>query len=215
MPKMSGAELGFVIGLVSGTLTLLDTIAKVINATRDESPPKTIHNVAQKVFLMQETLRAVESRMAAGFSDDERHIVLKPAIQNCQAKLHNLQRILSRSAPQPCASPVRRLVGMLHTYGQARRVKSLAQSVLEDVQLIAQRQAALGGVTEKQIGEVVAAALIASSSSTSPRETGANNNATISHYGRGSQNVCHGPMHQIVALGLGDVHIAGTQIFRF
>jgi len=211
---MSGAEVGFVIGLVSGTITILESIAKALDTARRGVLPKTIHGVAE-VSLMLETLRAVEKRMATSGLDDEPYTALGPVMQSCRSKLYKLQAILEKSTPQPCAPAARRFVGALQIQSQAHRLEKLIRDILEDVQLIAQRQTALGPLTKVQVREEVAAAVASALPSPLPKQQ-TNSKGTIStiHYGQGVQNVSHGPGHQILSLGSGSVHIAETQIFR-
>ncbi len=155
---MSGAEFSFVIGLVSGTITVLDTLVKAFKAAQHGCAPEAFGEVTERLSLVQETLRAVERRMAESGPDDEPDTNLRPVIQSCRTKVGKLQVILDKSVPQPSASTARRCIVALRAHSRAQSVGKLARAVLEDMQLIAQRQAALGGANERQVRGALAAA---------------------------------------------------------
>lgn len=158
-------------------------------------------------------LGAVERRMADSGPNDEPYTALGLMIQSCRTKACKLQAILEKSIPHPCASTARCFVVALRAHCQAHRVGKLARAVLEDMQLIAQRQAAFRGGM-KHVPDIVPVARATASPSPPHCVMSNPGPALINHYGRGPQNFYHGPGHQIVALGAGNVHMAETQVFN-
>ena len=202
---MSGAELAFVIGVISGTITIVESIVDICGRSRNQDFPEAFCDQAQKLPFIRETLIEIEKRLS-GCSQNESSIdALQQIVQSCHKKLSLLETIFSRNIPEPNASRIGRLVMSVRARRQGSRATQLTKDVLDDVQLLAHRLAAQA-VTERQVPETEAI-IISTSSTTDTR-------LRSIHRGCGRQNTHSISGDQNISLGAGTLYIAEHQIFN-
>jgi hypothetical protein len=104
---MSGAE---VIGLISGTIAIIDETAKVYAAANHASGlPEAFRDIAKRLPLVQETLEAVQKHLNAN-PDEACYQAMKPVLEGCKDKATRLKAIFEKVVPHADASRMDRYV---------------------------------------------------------------------------------------------------------
>lgn len=153
---MSGAEAGLVLGLVSGTITIIDTVIKVYNDVQDaHGIPSTFREITQRLPLIRNTLGMAEAHIVEGSLDEESCRAIEPIIEGCRDKALHLETIFRRVVPQANISSLDRYRIALRALGKGNRVEVLMKGMLADVQLLAGNQAFK--INEVEIGRLVKA----------------------------------------------------------
>lgn len=205
---MSGAE---VIGLVSGILTIIDTISKLYSAIENtHNLPQAFREVGRRLPLIQDTLKIAEERMNRN-DHGTTYAAIRPAVKSCKETAERLKQILQELAPGPDSSRVQRYRLAVRMLGKDSQVEKLMKSILEDVYLLAGNQA-IRAATEAQVGEVLKA--IQYMSNVPPSALYAVRSHTFAHYGTGYQinNTCQGT--QNVNTGHGNQFTAHSMTFE-
>jgi hypothetical protein len=184
---MSGAE---IIGLISGIITILDTVTKLYNNFKDATDlPPAFREVAQKLPLIQDILQTAERHLDDSNPDDESCQAITHIVELCKDKAQRLVAIFQEVSPQPDSSRLERYIRAVKTLGKANRVESLMKGILEDVQLLAENRA-IQGATEAQVGKLVEAIQELSSMPPSVPDEGFPH--TYYNSGSGPQNINRG-----------------------
>ena len=204
---MSGAEVVAAIGIVSGIITIVDSIIKVCNSTKAGNLPPSFRGMARKLPLVQETLRAVEKRLTEHHHDKQTFTSIADVLHNCESDISILDSIFKQSIPQQNTSKLNRIRSIARPHGQRDRVAALAKGMLEDVQLLTQRLT-VQEAAAKHIQDVSARA-----KGRSNGEETANSYYTISHYGSGYQNIHSGSEKQNLVLGSVAQYNRNNQVF--
>ena len=134
---MSGAEACLVIGLISGIITVLDTVAKVSNAVKDESGlPVSFREIDQRLPLIQDILRTAEERLTGCPPDEKSCKALTVPLDGCKKKAVQLENIFQK-AIRPNSSRLGAYHTAMLTVGNGNKVLVLMKGILEDIQLLA------------------------------------------------------------------------------
>jgi PII-like signaling protein len=89
---MSGAEAGFVVGLISGVISIIEATKTVYDAAKDaRGQPEAFRQVATRLPLVIEILRSAEERAQA--LDEMAQETLEHIVKSCKAKAEKLQEI--------------------------------------------------------------------------------------------------------------------------
>ena len=139
---MSGAEFAFVMGILSGTITVVDSIVRIYISAKRNRMPQAFRDAALKIPFFQETLKAMEHQLVeyhisrGGITSD-----VKGILQHCKANVEDLEVKFRRSIPQPCASRIRRIIMSARAHRDGEQVAKLTKWILDDIQLLGQRLA--------------------------------------------------------------------------
>ena len=211
---MSGTEFSLIVGLVSGTITIVDSIVKICSQARKGGLPNGFRDIAQKLPLIRETLRVVEERLTDDIPTDLPRGAIEEFAQDCKNKVTHLELVCSKCISEPCTSRLDRLVTSAKAHLQSAKVVSLTKDLLEHVQLLAQLLA-IQEPSRKQIQEIETAIkkLSPRAYSTGLQHNAAGNYTRIVHLGRGTQNIHSSSGDQNVILGSGIQYIGHEQLF--
>ena len=135
---MSGAEFAFVIGVLSGTITVVDSVFKIYSSARNNTIPQTFRDAALKIPFFKETLKGVEKRMTECHVTQEHTLDVKDIIQNCKGNVGLLEWKIRQGIPRPYASRISRFITSARAHRDSERVMKLTKGILEDIQLLGQ-----------------------------------------------------------------------------
>ena len=194
---MSGAEAALIVGLISGTISIITTTKQVYDAARNQAGlPKAFRVVAERLSIVQVTLGKVEKQR--GRTDEETAAVIK-ILTSCKAKSADLQAIFKEVLPDEGADRLKRYYKAVRTIGKGKYVEDLFSEILTDLQL-------LGGNSVAGLKEAIDALKAVEPSFVS--EGGTNNN-----YGPGPQMIHNGPGDIHSVSGSGSMFVGTTQNF--
>lgn len=92
---MSGAEAAFVIGLISGTISIIEAIKTLYDAAKDtEGQPEAFRQVAARLPLVIKILRS--AREMAQSLDETAQDELEPILESCKTKAEKLEKIFKK-----------------------------------------------------------------------------------------------------------------------
>jgi hypothetical protein len=133
---MSGAEAGFVIGLISGVISIIEAAKTVFDAAEDaKGQPEAFRQVAARLPLVIEILRTAKERALA--LDDTAQEALEPILESCKAKAENLNKIFQKVIRKDDDKWFDRYKKALGTLGKGDKVECLMEGILKDIQLLA------------------------------------------------------------------------------
>jgi hypothetical protein len=139
---MSGAEVGVVVGFISGTITAIDAAKKIYDAVNDaKGLPEDFRAVAQKLPLVNDSLVLIQQKIEETGLDQESCLNMETVIEGCETKAKRLKAIFTRCIPEAKSSTIERYRKAIHAFGNDRKVEVLMKGILEDVQLLAQNSA--------------------------------------------------------------------------
>ncbi|KAI0473868.1 hypothetical protein GGR56DRAFT_676321 [Xylariaceae sp. FL0804] len=188
---MSGAE---VIGLISGTIAIIDAVTKLHSAIKDASGiPSSFRHVARRMPLVKDSLLATQQDIDAG--GDESYAALAGIVESCQEKLVALEEIFRAVTVTPGASGGARMVAAARTLSKARRLEELMKGVAKDVAILAANYS-IKAATSARLRSLVEDMEDAGRGS-------AGTPSSISNYGTGWQSVHTGTGHQNINAGSG------------
>jgi len=148
---MSGFE---IIGIISGIITVLDATTKVYSAATDVSGlPPAFRDVSKRIPLIQDTLRAAETRLNKCDQAEDFYKAMKFTLECCKDKAERLQKIFQTVTPRDGTPRFERYVQATRTLGKGNRVETLMKGILEDVQLLTGNHA-VKAATEAQVKEL-------------------------------------------------------------
>ncbi|KAF3927389.1 hypothetical protein ABW21_db0205276 [Orbilia brochopaga] len=148
---MSGAE---IIGLIAGILGIAEVVGEIYRTAKDaESLPKAFSDVAQRLPLLQNTLKKAEDQLKARNLTTNEEKEIKPIIVACEENAKDLKRIFEAVVPLPGASRTERYCAAARALGKKGRVESLMKGMLERVQDLVNNHT-IRAATEEQIKEL-------------------------------------------------------------
>jgi hypothetical protein len=144
---MSGAEASLVIGLISAIISIIDTTKKVYDAAENVSGlPQAFHEVAQRLPIVQDTLKIAEADVRARNLNKEQSDIKKGILEACKDKATRLEGIFQKVMPAADASRIDRYYKAVRILGKGKAVEDLMKGLLVDMQLLAGNQ--VGGLSE-------------------------------------------------------------------
>ncbi|KLP05331.1 ankyrin 3 [Fusarium fujikuroi] len=175
---MSGIE---VVGLVSGILTILETIGKLSDALKNAKDlPPAFREVADKLPIVRDILQAVEKHLSTS-ADQGADEAIKAVLKHCREKAEKLEKLFKAVEPSEDSSSFKRYALMVRSLGKGNRVEVLSKGMMEDVKLLVQNHAAQAA-TEAQVAKLSEAIRVMSSMEFSLPEEEA---ISQTHYGSG------------------------------
>lgn len=182
---MSGAEIGAVIGLISGIISIIDATKKVYDAAKDKHGLHTaFRDVASKLPLVHDTLKSANTSLRRSDLETTPES-FKTISESCKFKADQLHGVFQKVMPQEGESRLERYYKAVRAIGKGGRVETLMKGILEDLQLLSVNRV-VKLATEQQVKELKEAieavsALEPSVPDEEFRETG----PTFNNYGPG------------------------------
>jgi len=146
---MSGAEAGFIIGLISGVISIIEAAKKVYDAAGDaKGQPEAFRQVAARLPLVIDILRSVEK--SAPELDETTQEAIEPTLKSCKAKAEKLQEIFQKVIRKDNDKWFDRYKKAILTLGKGDKVECLMEGILKDTQVLAGEKL-MGIATEAQV----------------------------------------------------------------
>ena len=198
---MSGAEAGFIVGLVSGVISIIEATKTVYDGVKDvKGQPEIFRQVAARLPLVIKILHSAEERTRT--LDETAQEALEPILESCKAKAENLKKIFQKVIRKDDDKWYDRYKKALSTLGKGDKVECLMEGILKDIQMLACERLK-GTATEielkeieeaiKQMNQMPSSLQEETGSVTQNHQGSSNNNA---NNGRGSQNNGTGDLYQ-------------------
>lgn len=182
-----------VVGLISSIISIIDASMKVYDAFKSASSlPSSLHDVASRLPLIQDTLQIAQE----GMIDVQSDLSLKnmtSCLESCRRKAEKTQSIFSNLAVPDESARVLRFYIAWRATTKAEKVATLSRGISEDLQVLTANHA-IRAAKRSEMKELIAkldsgrtasrVALI----SMSNRGSG----MIITHSGVGDQNISHG-----------------------
>lgn len=146
---MSGAEARFVIGLISGVISIIEATKTAYDAAKDaKGQPEVFRQVAARLPLVIEILYSVEERIHT--LDETVQDALEPIMESCKAKAENLMKIFQKVIRKDDDNWYDRYKKALR---KGDKVECLMEGILKDIQVLACEKLK-GTATETQVKEI-------------------------------------------------------------
>ncbi|CAI6225623.1 unnamed protein product [Periconia digitata] len=134
---MSGAEAGFVIGLISGVISIVEATKIVYDAAKDaQGQPEAFRQVAARLPLVLRILCSARAR-AQTLNEMEQE-ALEPILKSCKAKAEELQevfhKVVRKDEDKWYDRYKKAAVGVL---GKRNKVEDLMGDILKDIHVLA------------------------------------------------------------------------------
>jgi hypothetical protein len=129
---MSGAE---VLGAISACITLVDFSKQLLDAARDANGlPEAFRVVQDQLPLITRTLHNAQDRSRVAKEDDL--VVVGPGLKSCEQQAQKLKEILQKVMTADTDGRLDRYKKLVRTVGKGHRVETIAQHILEQLQLL-------------------------------------------------------------------------------
>ena len=149
---MSGAEAGFVVGLISGVISIIEATKTVYDAAKDaKGQPEAFRQVAARLPLVIEILHSAKARAQA--LDETAEEALEHILKSCKAKAEKLQEIFQKVIRKDDNKWYDRYKKALGTLGKGDKVECLMEGILKDIQVLACERL-MGTATDAQVKEI-------------------------------------------------------------
>jgi hypothetical protein len=149
---MSGAEAGFVVGLISGVISIIEATKTVYDAAKDaKGQPEAFRQVAARLPLVIEILHSAKERTHT--LDETAQEALEPILESCKAKAENLKKIFQKVIRKDDDKWYDRYKKALSTLGKGDKVECLMEGILKDIQVLACKRLK-GTTTKTQVKEI-------------------------------------------------------------
>lgn len=182
---MSGAEAAFVVGLISGVISIIEATKTVYDAAKDaKGQPEAFRQVHARLVLVITILDRARER--AQMADETTLEALEPTLESCKAKAENLNKIFQKVIRKDDDKWYDRYKKALSTLGNEHKVEYLMEEILKDIQVLVCERL-IGTATnaqEKEIQEAINE--MNEMPSSLPDEAGS---VTQNHQGSGNNNV--------------------------
>ncbi|KFZ24680.1 hypothetical protein V502_00841, partial [Pseudogymnoascus sp. VKM F-4520 (FW-2644)] len=133
---MSGAEASFVVGLISGVISIIDATKTVYDAAKDaKGQPEAFRQVAARLPLVTEILHRAKAK--TGALNETAQDPLEHILKSCKGKAEKLQEIFQKVIRKDDNKWYDRYKKALSTLGKGDKVETLMGEILKDVQVIA------------------------------------------------------------------------------
>ncbi|KAH7122357.1 hypothetical protein B0J11DRAFT_581064 [Dendryphion nanum] len=146
------AEAGFVIGLISGVISIIEATKKVYDAAKDaQGQPEAFRQVAARLPLVIQILHGASLR-AQGLNETEQE-ALEPTIESCKAKAEALQKVFRKVIQKDDGrwyNQYKKAVGAL---GKQGKVEGLMADILKDINILACEKL-VGAATDVEMKEI-------------------------------------------------------------
>lgn len=200
------------ISLISGAITIFDTILKDYRNAKDaNSLPPVFRQVSHRLPLALDTLRSVETQINEYDLEEETCRAMKDILEACRDKANSLEKIVAKVAPQTAALRLKRYHAVVRSLGKGHRVETLMHDILKDVQLLAGNNAVKTATGEQAQKLLDAMRELSEIPPSLPEETA----HTYENFGSGPQNIHSRVGSQYNNTGKGNVNTYHAQTMTF
>ena len=149
---MSGAEAAFVIGLISGVISIIEATKTVYDAAKDaKGQPEAFRQVAARLPLVTAILHKAKERTQT--LDETAQEALEPTLESCKTKAEKLEKIFRKVIRTDDDKWYDRYKKAVGTLGKQGRVEGLMEGILKDIQVIACEKL-MGTATDAEVKEI-------------------------------------------------------------
>lgn len=171
-----------VVGLISGTAAIIETITKVYDCLRDaENLPRAFREVLERLPLVRDTLRIAEKYVGDN-TDKEACRAMKIIVEKCKARAENLEKIFEEVAPSEGKPRLERYRMAARRLGKGSQVEVLTKEMMEGVRILAENRA-VQAATGAQVTQLAKA--IEDLSTTESSLPDEDSSVSQSHFGSG------------------------------
>ncbi|RSL60569.1 hypothetical protein CEP53_005407 [Fusarium sp. AF-6] len=144
-----------VTGIISAIITIIDASIKIYHAAEDATDiPQSFRDAASRLPLVQDTLRLAADGLAADILDTQSRASLGAVLEKCTERVAVLLDIFQLVITPAAASRPERYLRALKTIPQAKRVETLMEAIMADLQLLATNHA-VKAATRKQMERLI------------------------------------------------------------
>jgi hypothetical protein len=134
---MSGAEVSLVLGLISSTITVIESCKKLYDAAKDaHGLPEAFRKVHARIPLVESILRSAEQPFRDHQVNDATATAMKGLVQACNQKVSAINDKFKKVLPTEGAGRLERYYKVVRTLGKGNEVESLMQGILEDIRVL-------------------------------------------------------------------------------
>ncbi|KFY66621.1 hypothetical protein V496_01972 [Pseudogymnoascus sp. VKM F-4515 (FW-2607)] len=149
---MSGAEAAFVVGLISGVISIVEATKTIYDAAKDaKGQPEAFRQVHARLVLVIEILDRARER--AQMVDETTQEALEPILESCKAKAENLKKMFQKVIRKDDDKWYDRYKKALGTLGKEYKVECLMEDILKDIQVLV-CETLMGTATDAQVREI-------------------------------------------------------------
>jgi hypothetical protein len=149
---MSGAEAAFVVGLISGVISIIEATKTIYDAAKDvKGQPEAFRQVASRLPLVTAIL--YKARERAKTLDETAQEALEPTLESCKMKAEKLEKILRKVVRTDDDKWLDRYKKAVGTLGKQGRVEELMEGILKDIHVIACEKL-MGTATVAEVNEI-------------------------------------------------------------
>jgi predicted transcriptional regulator len=149
---MSGTEAGFVTGLISAVISIIEATKTVYDAAKDtKDQPEAFRQVAARLPLVIEILRSAEER--ATVLEEAALEALEHTLESCKAKAENLKKIFQTVVQKDDDKWYDRYKKALSTLRKEDKVEVLMEGILKDIHVL-MCERLKGTAIEAQVKEI-------------------------------------------------------------
>ena len=138
---MAGAEALLVLGIIANIVQVVDFSNKAIERVRETRQnlhdlPKAFRDVQTTLPLLANTLGKTKEHIEAGGLDEGTCKALQPVLQDCQARIRDLNDIFDKLLPMEGSSRVMRGWKAISSLGQDKKVEDLVRLIWRHIPLL-------------------------------------------------------------------------------
>lgn len=149
---MSGAEAAFIVGLISGVISIIEATKTVYNAAKDaKGLPEAFRQVAARLPLVIEILYSAKERIKS--LDETAQDAQEEFLELLKKKAEKLEKIFRKVIRKDDDKWYDRYKKALSTLGKGDKVECLMEEILKDIQVLACERLK-GTATEAQVKEI-------------------------------------------------------------
>ncbi|OBT83368.1 hypothetical protein VE02_08363 [Pseudogymnoascus sp. 03VT05] len=150
-PTETGHEVGFVVGLISGVISIIEATKTIYDAAKDaKGQPEAFRQVHARLILVIGILDRARER--AQIVDETTQEALEPILESCKAKAEKLNEIFQviRKDDDKWYDRYKTTLG---TLGEEYKVECLMEEILKDIQVLV-CESLMGTATDAQMREI-------------------------------------------------------------
>ena len=149
---MSGAEATFVVGLISGVISIIEATKTVYDAAKDaRGQPEAFRQVATQLPLVTVILYKAKERTQT--LDETAQEALEPTLESCKTKAEKLEKIFRKVVRTDDDKWLDRYKKAVGTLGKQGRVEGLMEGILKDIHMITCEKL-MGTATDAEVKEI-------------------------------------------------------------
>jgi flagellin-specific chaperone FliS len=149
---MSGTEAGFIVGLISAVISIIEATKTIYDAAKDaKGQPEAFRQVAARLPLVIDILHSAEEKTHT--LEETAQEALEPILESCKAKAENLKKIFQKVIRKDDDKWYDRYKKALSILGKGDKVECLMEGILKDIQVLACERLK-GTASETQVKEI-------------------------------------------------------------